>query len=136
VHDPSLGNREAERRDERKLARLGRVDREHVGAVQYGRALPAPVIEQGLRVEDRVLPLAKEAGHGDAAQDHRRRRRVAKGIEAVIAEIDPGEGDPAPLQRGEQGFEPSRMLIEDCDVGGHVSDAATKGTGHVWPRAA
>ena len=48
VDDARCGHGVTESGDQRHLARLGRVDRQRVGAVEHARAVAAPVVEQGV----------------------------------------------------------------------------------------
>ena len=72
------------------------------------------MIEQRGGIEDRMLGLAQKARLGDAVEDHRRRQLRARRIEAMVGKLDRQIGDFAPLERGEQGLKPLRVLVEDA----------------------
>ena len=65
-----------------------------------------------------MLGLTHEARLRDAAEYDRSRHFATRRVEAVAAELDGHVGNPAPLERREQGLKPLRVLVEDAELRG------------------
>ena len=125
--DPSPWDVEAGPAEQAELAGLAGVVGEHARPIDDPRAQRLPVVEHRLAVEQRVLLLAQEGGHGQPVQDHRGRQGRVRRIECVALDLDGRPRKPAPVQRAEQRFEPLGVFVEHGEVGQGVNSRRSKG---------
>jgi hypothetical protein len=79
------------------------------------------VIEHRHRVEDRMLVVAQEARHCDPVEDDGGGGALVGRVPEAVGRRA-GERNAAAIERGEQRFEPERVLVENGKIGHHAPD--------------